>query len=223
MAMMTLILADSGYGKTYSLRNVKPEETGALLCRCIRKALPFRNENGWKLHGKRLSNGQIQTGNVIDVRDGLHLLGIIQRAATSGRRMIIIDDFQVIMQHENMNRAYELGYQKFTEMAEHTWRLIEAATQLPDDFRVYFLAHTEESEGKIRMKTVGKMLNEKLTPEGYFPIVLRIIKRDGRHLFLLKGTDTDTVKCPPDMFPGVTEMDNDLAAFDAAITQFSDL
>jgi hypothetical protein len=67
------------------------------------------------------------------------------------------------MQHENMNRAYETGYTKFTEMAEHAWRIIEAATQLPDDFRVYFLAHTEDSEGKVRMKTVGKMLNEKLT------------------------------------------------------------
>ena len=74
------------------------------------------------------------------------------------------------------------------------------------------------------MKTVGKMLNEKLTPEGYFPIVLRIIKRDGKHLFLLKGDDNDTVKCPPDLFvPEVTDMDNDLAAFDNAISEFTDL
>ncbi len=222
--MMTLILADSGYGKTFSLRNVMPETSGALLCRCIRKALPFPNKHGWKLHGKRMPDNSIQTGNVLDIRDGLHLMQVIQRAAQSGRRMLIIDDFQVIMQHENMIRAYETGYQKFTEMAEHAWRIIEAATQLPDDFRVYFLAHTEESEGKVRMKTVGKMLNEKLTPEGYFPIVLRIIKRDGRHLFLLKGDDNDTVKCPPDLIGvGVTEMDNDLAAFDAAITEFTDL
>lgn len=222
MAMMTLILADSGFGKTYSLRNVNPEN--AILARCIRKALPFKNNGGWKLHGKRLPDNSIQRGNVIDIRDGRHLFNVIKNMANSGRRMLIIDDFQAVMQHENMNRAYETGYTKFTEMAEHAWRIIEAATQLPDDFRVYFLAHTEDSEGKVRMKTVGKMLNEKLTPEGYFPIVLRIIKRDGRHLFLLKGDDNDTVKCPPDLLgDGVTEMDNDLAKFDAAITEFSDL
>jgi hypothetical protein len=40
----------------------------------------------------------------------------------------------------------------------------------------------------------------------------------------LKGDDNDTVKCPPDLLgDGVTEMDNDLAKFDAAITEFSDL
>ena len=221
MAVMTLILADSGYGKTYSLRNVNPEN--AILARCIRKALPFRN-TGWKLHGKRLADNTVQRGNVVDIRNGRHLLDVIRNAAQSNRKMLIIDDFQAVMQHENMDRAYETGYTKFTEMAEHAWRIIEAATQLPDDFRVYFLAHTEESEGKIRMKTVGKMLNEKLTPEGYFPIVLRIIKRDGRHLFLLKGDDNDTVKCPPDLFgPEVTDMDNDLAAFDNAISAFTDL
>ncbi|MFY7306920.1 ATP-binding protein [Enterobacter cloacae complex sp. IR5378] len=221
MAVMTLILADSGYGKTYSIRNVNPEN--AILARCIRKALPFRN-NGWKLHGKRLPDNSIQRGNVVDIRNGRHLLDVIRNAAMSGRKILIIDDFQAVMQHENMDRAYETGYTKFTEMAEHAWRIIEAATQLPDDFRVYFLAHTEDSEGKIRMKTVGKMLNEKLTPEGYFPIVLRIIKRDGKHLFLLKGDDNDTVKCPPDLFgPEVTDMDNDLAAFDNAISEFTDL
>jgi hypothetical protein len=146
MAMMTLILADSGFGKTYSLRNVNPEN--AILARCIRKALPFKNNGGWKLHGKRLPDNSIQRGNVIDIRDGRHLFNVIQNMANSGRRMLIIDDFQAVMQHENMNRAYETGYTKFTEMAEHAWRIIEAATQLPDDFRVYFLAHTEDSEGK---------------------------------------------------------------------------
>jgi hypothetical protein len=60
MAMMTLILADSGFGKTYSLRNVNPEN--AILARCIRKALPFKNNGGWKLHGKRLPDNSIQRG-----------------------------------------------------------------------------------------------------------------------------------------------------------------
>jgi len=124
------------------------------------------------------------------------------------------------MQHENMMRAYQTGYTKFTEMADHVWRIITAATQLPDDVRVYFLAHTEESEGKIRMKTAGKMLNEKLTPEGYFSIVLRAIKKDGKHVFLIKGDDNDTAKAPPDLFPDLSEMDNDLKAVDVAICDF---
>ncbi|EPH1720613.1 AAA family ATPase [Klebsiella quasipneumoniae] len=218
MGTPVLILGDSGSGKSYSLRNFTPDEV--ILLQCIPKMLPFR-ATGWKLNGKELPDGSVQRGNIIRFDAWDAVLDSINRMVLSKtRRVLVIDDFQVVMQHENMMRAYQTGYQKFTEMADHVWQIIMAATRLPDDFRVYFLAHTEESDGKIRMKTTGKMLNEKLTPEGYFSIVLRAIKKDGKHVFLIKGDDNDTAKAPPDLFPGLTEMDNDLKAVDVAITEF---
>lgn len=218
MGTPVLILGDSGSGKSYSLRNFTPDEV--ILLQCIPKMLPYR-ATGWKLNGKELPDGSVQRGNIIRFDAWDAVLDSINRMVLSkNRRVMVIDDFQVVMQHENMMRAYQTGYQKFTEMADHVWQIIMAATRLPDDFRVYFLAHTEESEGKIRMKTTGKMLNEKLTPEGYFSIVLRAIKKDGKHVFLIKGDDNDTAKAPPDLFPGLTEMDNDLKAVDVAITEF---
>ena len=217
MGTPVLILGDSGAGKSYSLRNFTPDEV--ILLQCIPKMLPFR-ATGWKLNGKELPDGSVQRGNIIRFDAWDAVLDSINRMVLSkNRRVLVIDDFQVVMQHENMMRAYQTGYQKFTEMADHVWQIIMAATRLPDDFRVYFLAHTEESDGKIRMKTTGKMLNEKLTPEGY-SIVLRAIKKDGKHVFLIKGDDNDTAKAPPDLFPGLTEMDNDLKAVDVAITEF---
>ena len=218
MGTPVLILGDSGAGKSYSLRNFTPDEV--ILLQCIPKMLPYR-ATGWKLNGKELPDGSVQRGNIIRFDAWDAVLDSINRMVLSkNRRILVIDDFQVVMQHENMMRAYQTGYQKFTEMADHVWQIIMAATRLPDDFRVYFLAHTEESDGKIRMKTTGKMLNEKLTPEGYFSIVLRAIKKDGKHVFLIKGDDNDTAKAPPDLFPGLTEMDNDLKAVDVAITEF---
>ncbi|WP_159872278.1 MULTISPECIES: AAA family ATPase [unclassified Raoultella] len=218
MGTPVLILGDSGSGKSYSLRNFTPDEV--ILLQCIPKMLPYR-ATGWKLNGKELPDGSVQRGNIIRFDAWDAVLDSINRMVLSkNRRVLVIDDFQVVMQHENMMRAYQTGYQKYTEMADHVWQIIMAATRLPDDFRVYFLAHTEESEGKIRMKTTGKMLNEKLTPEGYFSIVLRAIKKDGKHVFLIKGDDNDTAKAPPDLFPGLTEMDNDLKAVDVAITEF---
>lgn len=218
MGTPVLILGDSGAGKSYSLRYFTPDEV--ILLQCIPKMLPFR-ATGWKLNGKELPDGSVQRGNIIRFDAWDAVLDSINRMVLSKtRRVLVIDDFQVVMQHENMMRAYQTGYQKFTEMADHVWQIIMAATRLPDDFRVYFLAHTEESDGKIRMKTTGKMLNEKLTPEGYFSIVLRAIKKDGKHVFLIKGDDNDTAKAPPDLFPGLTEMDNDLKAVDVAITEF---
>lgn len=218
MGTPVLILGDSGSGKSYSLRNFNPDDV--MLLQCIPKMLPFRSK-GWRLHGAIGSDGKPQRGNVLRSDDGLFVLETIQRMELSKtRHVLIIDDFQAVMQHENMNRAYQTGYQKFTEMAEHVWRIITAATQLPDHIRVYFLAHTEESEGKVRMKTTGKMLNEKLTPEGYFSIVLRTVKKDGKHVLLIKGDDNDTAKAPPDLFPNCDEMDNDLKAVDDAIVDF---
>lgn len=197
MGTPVLILGDSGAGKSYSLRNFTPDEV--ILLQCIPKMLPFR-ATGWKLNGKELPDGSVQRGNIIRFDAWDAVLDSINRMVLSkNRRVLVIDDFQVVMQHENMMRAYQTGYQKFTEMADHVWQIIMAATRLPDDFRVYFLAHTEESDGKIRMKTTGKMLNEKLTPEGYFSIVLRAIKKDGKHVFLIKGDDNDTAKAPPDL------------------------
>ena len=192
MGTPVLILGDSGAGKSYSLRNFTPDEV--ILLQCIPKMLPFR-ATGWKLNGKELPDGSVQRGNIIRFDAWDAVLDSINRMVLSKtRRVLVIDDFQVVMQHENMMRAYQTGYQKFTEMADHVWQIIMAATRLPDDFRVYFLAHTEESDGKIRMKTTGKMLNEKLTPEGYFSIVLRAIKKDGKHVFLIKGDDTTPQK-----------------------------
>ncbi len=218
MGTPVLILGDSGAGKSYSLRNFTPDEV--ILLQCIPKMLPYR-ATGWKLNGKELPDGSVQRGNIIRFDAWDAVLDSINRMVLSKtRRVLVIDDFQVVMQHENMMRAYQTGYQKYTEMADHVWQIIMAATRLPDDFRVYFLAHTEESDGKIRMKTTGKMLNEKLTPEGYFSIVLRAIKKDGKHVFLIKGDDNDTAKAPPDLFPGLTEMDNDLKSVDVAITEF---
>ncbi len=142
MGTPVLILGDSGAGKSYSLRNFNPDDV--MLLQCIPKMLPFKSA-GWKLHGKLLPDGSKQRGNVLRSDNWETVLDTIYRMVQSKtRRVLIIDDFQVVMQHENMNRAYQTGYAKFTEMADHIWRIIMAATELPDDFRVYFRSHRRD-------------------------------------------------------------------------------
>lgn len=220
MAKAVLVLGDSGAGKTFSLRSIDPDK--AFLIQCINKMLPFEHGGKWKLHNKELPDGSRQRGNVVREDHWAGVLELLQLMARGNRKVIIVDDFQVVMQHENMARAYQTGYQKFTEMADHIWQIITAATNLPEDVRVYFLAHTELDGDKVRMKTCGKMLNEKLTPEGYFSTVLRCVKKDGKHVFLVKGDDNDTVKAPPDLFGmDVTEIENNLALVDDRLAAFN--
>ncbi|MFH7439371.1 ATP-binding protein, partial [Pseudomonas syringae pv. tagetis] len=84
-----------------------------------------------------------------------------------GRKVIVIDDYQYVLAIVFMRRSLEKGYDKFNDIGRHTWDVFDALLKQPDDVRVYILSHTEESEtGQIKMNTVGKMLDDKITLEG---------------------------------------------------------
>lgn len=212
MGTATLILGESGTGKSTSLRNINPTE--AILIKPIGKPLPFKS-NDWKAWDKNKKQGSVFTSDKWDA-----LVAVIKRAHEYSKRIVIIDDFQYVMSNEFMRRSEEKSFDKFTEIGRHAWEVIKAAQDAPDDLRVYFLAHTEETPmGRIKMKTIGKMLDEKITVEGMFTIVIRTLTRDDQFFFTTKNNGSDTVKTPMGMFDS-NEIDNDLAFVDAKICDY---
>ena len=124
---------------------------------------------------------------------------------------------------EFFDKANEKGYDKFTSMALNFYDLIKFVVQkTPDDCIVYFLHHTEyTADGRIKAKTIGKMLDEKLTVEGLFSIVL-LCQTDGtEHRFITQSDGNSTAKSPMEMFP--LSIDNDLARVDEAIRDYYNL
>lgn len=212
MGIATLILGESGTGKSTSLRNIDPKQT--LLIKSIGKPLPFKSRE-WTPWDKDKKTGTVVTSDRWDV-----LVEVIKRAHGYGRKIIIIDDFQYVMSDEFMRRSEEKTFDKFTEIGRHAWEVIKAAQDAPDDLRVYFLAHTEETQsGRVKMKTIGKMLDEKITVEGMFTIVLRTLVRDEQFFFTTKNNGNDTVKSPMGMFD-TNEIDNDLTFVDSTICDY---
>ncbi|KLU15027.1 MULTISPECIES: AAA family ATPase [Xenorhabdus] len=213
MGTATLILGESGTGKSTSLRNIKPEET--LLIQTVRKPLPFRS-NAWKQWDQKDPKTSIF---VCD--QWVKIIAAIERAANYGKKIVIVDDFQYLMANEFMRRSEEKSFDKFTEIGSHTWNVINTAiSKTPDDLRVYFLSHTEETQmGKVKMKTIGKMLDEKITVEGMFTIVLKTVVRDGQYLFTTQNSGFDTVKSPMGLFDS-SEIENDLKTVDDAICEY---
>lgn len=133
----------------------------------------------------------------------------------------VIDDSQYLLAFELFDRAKETGYGKFTDIALRFRNMLSfvASDKLPDDTIVYFLHHSEQTEdGRIKAKTVGKMLDNQLTIEGLFSIVL-LCKTDGsRHWFETQSDGYTVAKSPMEMFP--REIDNDLKMVDETIRKY---
>lgn len=209
MSIATLILGNSGSGKSTSLRNLDPART--LLIQCIKKPLPFRTK-GWQTRATLKGEG-----NVIQTSDPVVIEKILR---TAPHDVVVVDDYQAVMVNELMTRSTEKGYEKFTDIGKHAFNVFQAAGSRPEHLRVYILAHTQTDDfGQVRMKTVGKMVDQTLVPEGYFTIVLRTEIINGQYLFATQTNGQDCCKSPIDMF-AEQHIPNDLAAVDAAICDF---
>lgn len=209
MSIATMVLGESGTGKSTSMRNLAPSET--LLIQTVKKPLPFRSKE-WK----PVADG----GNVLVTDDCQRIMSAMQKTR---RKVVVIDDYQYMIANEFMRRTSERGYDKFTEMALHAWQVAKLASELPDDVRVYILSHTDtKDDGTVKAKTIGKLLDEKITLEGLFSIVLRTGKNDGGYYFRTKNSGSDTVKTPIGLFESET-IDNDLANVDKAICEYYEL
>lgn len=199
MGIPVLILGESGTGKTASLRNCGPERFGLINVSC--KPLPFRS--------------QLKGYNTDDYGK---IIAALKMAKTPS---IVIDDSQYLMVNAFMRRAKEKGYDKYTDIANAHWTLVDTIIHsLPDDRIIYMMSHIDRDQnGNEKAKTVGRMIDQYITLEGLFTIVLKTHVMDGRYTFLTHNSGFDTVKSPLGMFDA-DEIENDLAAVDDIIRDY---
>lgn len=209
MGLGVLILGESGSGKSTSLRNFDKSEV--LVFSVAGKRLPFRS----KLNTVNLRN--MNGGERYEVITS-YLYKYQEKCKT-----FVIDDSQYLMAFEEMGRWAEQGYGKFSQMALHFKELLDTIASLNDDVVVYLLHHTEADDyGRLKAKTVGKMLDSKLTVEGLFEVVLMAVNDDGKYCFKTHNDGTSTVKSPIGMFDE-DSIDNDLKAVNVVIREYFDM
>lgn len=202
MGLLVYILGRSGTGKSYSMRNFKPEEIAVINVQG--KILPFRG------------SGQIKT---VNTDDSYAIVKAIKELSTT-YKSIVVDDYQYLMANEFMRRSAERGYDKFTEIARHAWDIADAVKTLSADVIVYIMCHTDtDPDGFEKLKTIGKLLDEKIVLEGMSTIVLKTAVSDGQYMFLTQNNGHDTVKSPAGMFPTYA-IDNDLKYVDEKIRNY---
>lgn len=153
--------------------------------------------------------------------DYSQITSILKKTKT---KSIVIDDAQYLMANEFMRRSSEKGYDKFTDIGKNYWGLImTVVNDLADDVVVYFLSHIErDQEGHEKVKTIGKLLDDKITVEGLFSIVLKTSVQDGKYSFLTQTSGMDTAKSPIGLFEDL-QIDNDLKYVDIKIREYYEL
>lgn len=200
MGIPVLILGYSGSGKTRSVKTMDPKTTGVFLVEKPR--LPFREQF------KAVKNA------------GYPQIMAALKAPTM--KSYVIDDSQYLLVNEYFDKVNVKGYEKFTEIALNFRNLIHFVNiGVPDDVIVYFLHHiqTDDMTGRVKAKTIGKMLDEKLTVEGCFDIVMMTERNQDGWWFRTHTAGNDPVKTPEDMFRDDL-IPNDLKMVDDAIREY---
>lgn len=198
MSVLVMLFGESGAGKSTSLRNFTNDEVAII--NVSGKPMPFKSD----LKTASSNDYQIIAENLPKLK----------------QPSIVIDDATYLMVDQFMANANVKGYDKYTQIAFNFTMLIEQARKLPEDKIVYFIGHSEQMDnGREHFKTIGRMIDNYVTLEGKFTVVLKAVVKDGHYYFQTHNNGSDTVKSPLGMFEEDL-IDNDLKMVDDIIRDY---
>lgn len=203
MGKPVIVYGKSGSGKSRSLKSFAPDEI--FLINVTQKDLPFRNSFKYV----------VKSDDVSKIIEGL------QKMPT---KIAVIDDATYIMVNKFMRKHGDKSINQFdlyNEIAGGMFTLFEVVNRLPDDVIVYFILHEDRDSnyGGVKLRTIGKLLDDKCPMEALVTICLRCEADGTRHFFRTQTDGFDITKAPEEMFDSV-EIDNDLKKVDETIRNY---
>lgn len=165
MANLCMLLGKSGTGKSTSIKTLDPKET--IVINVLGKRLPFKGSNS--LYNK-------ENKNLFRLDDYSQVIKLLEQAPQTVKN-IVIDDSIYIMRKEYFSRAKEVGYGKYTELAQHFQQIISTCERMRDDLNVFLILHSEDITSDntttgYKVSTIGKLLDTQYNPIEVVPMVL---------------------------------------------------
>jgi len=224
MSELIGIVGESGTGKSTAVRTLSPKET--VIISCIGKPLPIK---GWK---KNYTPFKGKEGNFFESDISAEIIKCMSHISENRKdiKNIVIDDWQYVMSNEYMRRSAEKGFDKFTEIGKNAWSTLNKAKSMRDDIKVFILTHSDTQPGEfgaapvIKIKTIGKLLDDKINPAGLFSILLYTDvnkKEDGEmeYRFITNNNGHYPAKSPMGMFTDLY-IPNDLGFVSKTIEEY---
>lgn len=204
MGLPILIYGKSGSGKSRSLKFFGEDEI--LLINIEGKALPFRNSFKYICKSDKLES-------------------IMTQMQKMPCKTAVIDDAGYLMTHHFMNnhrnKKGNASFEMYDDIADTMYFLVQRIKKdLPDDVIVYIMLHEDTSDmGETKIRTIGKLIDNKVCLEGMVTICLRCMSDQGKHFFRTQTDGFDITKSPEDMFTN-PEIDNNLKFVDDTVREF---
>lgn len=204
MGLPVLIYGKSGSGKSRSMKFFGEEEI--LLINIEGKTLPFRESFKYVCRTDNLDT-------------------IIEQLAKMPCKSAVIDDAGYLMTHHFMNnhrnKKGNASFDMYDDIADKMYFLVRRIkNELPDDVIVYIVLHEDTNDiGETKLRTIGKLIDNKVCMEGMVTICIRCMSDNGKHFFRTQTDGFDITKTPEEMFEEA-EIDNNLKLVDDAIRTF---
>lgn len=213
MSKAICIMGESGAGKTTSMRTLLPNET--FYIDCDGKGLSWK---GWKNQYNAENKNYYRTDEPKTVLTLMHRINTTQPQI----KYLVIDTLNGIMIGDEMRRFKEKGYDKWQDLAQSVYDIVDLSNKMRDDLTVILIAHSQtEDDGNgnlfTRIRTNGKKLN-KIYLETKLTTVLLARCKEGRYIFETQSNNS-TAKSPMGAFD-TFEIDNDIQIVLKALEDF---
>ena len=209
------IMGESGSGKTTSMHKLDPATT--FYIDCDKKGLSWK---GWRNQYSIEKHNYMATDQISTVSQILEKINTQENMKHI--KVVVIDTLNGLMVADEVRRMKDKGYDKWVDLAQCVWELLDSLYSLRDDLTIIVVCHSQtqkEDDGYTftRIKTSGKKL-DKLNVESKLTTVLHAVAKDGKYVFLTHANNS-TAKTPLGAFEE-DEIPNDITLVLKALEEY---
>lgn len=210
MSKAIMILGTSGSGKTTSLEKLDPKLT--FYIDADGKGMSWK---GWRNQYNKANKNYFQCD------DPNQIFSLMQQINHKQMQIkyLVVDTLNGCMVADEMRRAKEKTYDKWMDLAQSVYNIVDYANKMRDDLTVILIGHTQTSDdGFTCMLTNGRKLNKICLESKMTTVLLSKINENGEYVFETRAKNS-TAKTPRGAFD-TDEIPNDITIVLEALKDF---